>query len=200
MVETWFEQPPRTTQRKSTQLVSQEEPNENQRSERTENNPTKINATGEPTLTVDANAKRNCQAATDNNPISINAASEPTTTQRKSTPPISIINIIIAMMTMVMMMIMMITMIMMVALLMNDDGDGDADEPFFRRRKIFRPLKSVQPDSQRPRGRQRLTCPCCTSLNCSRRCSPPHSSHIRHRLAPPRACRSSAQPSTASLL
>ena len=128
MVETWFEQPPRTTQRKSTQLVSQEEPNENQRSERTENNPTKINATGEPTLTVDANAKRNCQAATDNNPISINAASEPTTTQRKSSPPISIINIIIAMMTMVMMMIMMITMIMMVAMLMNDDGDCDDDD------------------------------------------------------------------------
>ena len=97
-------------------------------SERTENNPTNVNASGEPTLTVDANAKQNCQAATDNNPISINAASEPTTTQRKSSPPISIINIIIAMMTMVMMMIMMITMIMMVALLMNDDGDGDADE------------------------------------------------------------------------
>ena len=120
MVETWFEQPPRTTQRKSTPLVSQEEPNENQRSERTENNPTNINATGEPTLTVDANAKRNCQAATDNNPISINAASEPTTTQRKSSPPISIINIIIAMMTMVMM-TMIITRLI-------DDGDCDDDD------------------------------------------------------------------------
>ena len=40
------------------QPTNQEEPDKNQRSQRTKNNPTKINATGKPTLARDANAKR----------------------------------------------------------------------------------------------------------------------------------------------
>ena len=36
---------------------------------------------------------------------------------------------------------------------------------FFRRRKNFLPSSSATPGSQRPRGRQRLTCPCCPAPN-----------------------------------